>query len=1671
MAQELEQIVATLREMNRANNSNNDNFEALLANINSKLNMVDNNSKTVDLLNAYISELTRETVEKSSVTATHLTEIDKAIQIISNDLDEHVNKNFKKAYNSFVANLEKFQNETKKQKEFIETINERIAEITANQSNKKYIQRLFNQIKADLKKLNHAYKNTLDSVSSDLKSILTNITKLEQSLITDRTKDQISVLSKEIEEISSCLTSVEKRDISLEQLLSNVATSESLKVTQSIISVIIDKSEKLLATVNELSNNAEIEPENSTKELISKITKKADSLANLTDNINQTLAKVSKDIDALPNTADLENNLKILFKKIDELASDINSIDVQVDLLNVDHKLSELNEELTTIKNIIGDLNEVVTLKVLTSINDLSFENECSEIKDQVSNILTTLPQPEDIEKILEYKKSTKQVVEAFINQAEINTEEDCSTVDNTEDEIESMIDNLNFNDEFANIYDKTASIENWLITSNLKENTEAIASKMDSKAEQKDMLTVLNTVENIVDGIDKLSKSFGSANSSKTNSTEIKNAISEVKEILENNRSKFSEVEQENLETFQAIESYLKEIKVILDTSDKDLSEDVKSRLENIENCINNYKLANNNTITALIAKLDEYQEKLEEESSTGDLTPSLAEISEIKAQIDTLSKSFATLDLGNPEQANSSAFVSEILNELGSNLEELSCNIDDKLQHGFVYNAELIEEKTATIINFIRELKNSNEQGTPLYNQLDEADNKLNDYKQELEFINTDVISTLNSQSEQLLRELEPIKEMLANLANVPVAKAEVKESLTGLHESVFEDLVECTKYSKSTYDKLEDSYEKISRELTDTENNLKDFILGDIDSVIIKIDSLRSDLEDSLNRISPPDAEQMAEFKKFVEQIAQFKGDPALLVAEATQEITQNLNESLAQQHEEIKSMLSVSINNEEIIAAIEDLKNCFYSKVELLSEIKQNQINQDDELLADFEANQFEQAFEVNKNEEVISELRADFDKFSDLVKDLADENSEICEVLNVIKNKMETISVVKAEEVIPNSDDNVENNEIIVGTGNFDFVKALDLLKLDIQNLHEDIAKILPKEEQKKASAAINSFPSISFGGADNKLLTALSEKIDLMCETIKPKEWLEDIQTYIGGDIIQALLDEINGKVDILTLADNSEILNEIKEAISQIPVGETSVTSDPEIQKMLSLINEKVDILASNNDYELLEDVRDAIDRLDFASTDNSGTEKLLNTISSKIDVIAATDNSETEELLNTISSKIDVIAATDNLGEFEEIKDTLSESDAKITSMLEELGDKIESLSNQDNAATQQELEEVKSLIQAQTEYLEKLEQNEKTEAVKDCLDKLIEEVNNINSTEGSVLVQATLREMKESIMAAIVTVFEQISFIEESEDIKDFVEEKTDEINQNLANVTNQLKQITSSEEASDYVYSMQDIESDLAKLRLALSNLQESEEETQTQRLSSILENINTISLSVDELQNSITKDDELRDKFERVTTDINSLSVLTNQLIISSGESYNALSSSFEGFGKLITDKLTTKVDNVTKLLETSHASDKVMRQALIYMGEWIDSASESMNKISTNSEEIVDIKSALDSLKKSVPEQTDILNSIEEKFDEQQERLAYFEKQISKLGGLEDKFEAQQERIDRLEMSLERILTAVEDIDDSKVNRKIDKIDKQLAKLSTNIEKLASYVD
>ena len=2015
MAQELELIVDMLREMQRANSANSASFDKLLASISKKIDVMDNNSMSTDLIKAYLSELAKSLDDKYNKTLDKFSAVEQALTTVYNRQDNSVKtKDMKELFDIFSKNMNNFYTETKQQKALLSTMEMRLAEMSSNKSDKEDILRTITLLRNDFENLNYGYKSTIDKVNSDLKSILTTLLKSDQSAVTAELKDQVDILYRSINDMINYLSSIDKREANLEQLIANVATSESLKFTQGAIDSIITKTQEINERISILPNRAEFNELQETtntinsklndvvnKKSFTKITQKTDALIAQTDEIKENLANITKDIESLPDTTLFENSIKTMFAQLTTLEQDISSTNAKEITIDIQNKLLNLSEELGLIKNIVTDINDIMAAKILTAINDINFTEESSDIKEHVSRMLETLPQKEDINRILENDELNKQAFEYLIKKTDIladrldslPTHDDMDNLNNTQlslvenlqgvankediehlstrtDEIENMIDKLNFDKEFEHIYDKTSSIAQWLIDSKIKENSDELTYLVKGKAAQKDVVEILNKLENVVDAVDELSNNTDVKKVNRTvadvyqliedlkndfiNTTDMHNdsvivqlselqkvitdlttgedfdrfkddltafiekiindnaefitnfdeirtyqhniieqleninissienklltisdylinindnksfesiklELGEIKEILENKKSNFNQIEANNSQITTNIEDYLKEIKVILDTSDKNIDSNTLESINKLEESLQNYQSSNENVLIQIIDKIDNFQTSMaanENSYSQEDIKNSIAEISELKDRIIALGQTFNQLNYNKESTENNvSSFVCDKLSEIGNNLDDLSQNIESNLQSGFAYNAELIEEKTAVLLDFIKELRHNNTENIELFERLTVTDNKLIDFKQQLEFINTDVINSLNSKTEQLLEELEPIKQMIAQLGKDNFAGVELKSNLESVYENTKEELIESTKYSQSTFEKLEAAYEQISKDLSATETNIKDFILSDIDSVILKIDELKDSVEENLNKITPPDAELMTEFKEFVEEINSFKQEQRIMLKETADDIKESLSMQMNLQHDELKSILTVAMNNEEIITAIEDLKKCFNTKISEIKSIKTSELDEFDQ----FDSNEFERPFELDDNSDAINEIRQDFNRFSELIQDLSGENQEIKEVLNVIKTKMERISVIQGETAMPaNSESGTNETPVLIGDGNFDFIKALNFLKQDIQTLNTNVESVIPQKTS-----------------PENISGTTETQNLEKLAQLINPQQWLDEIKNYIAGDEIHNMLEEISGKIDILTLSNNSEWVSQIKQALQELNIDNAIKETDPQIQSMLELINEKIDIIASSNDYDVVEGVRDALENFDseqsketekllniinekidiianssendvieevrnalenFDSEQSKETEKLLNIINEKIDILATSNENdvieevrnvlenfdseqskETEKLLSIINekidilasgddpeildnnltnikeslniienkvdviaasddsegfediikllgaiekkieqnqtdinqdsfseikeilesiefkidrassaetlnniedikytllnvdekidavknnesdkeitsklelldSKIDVIAETSSIDDLEEIKQTLqdvdqkvetinklSESDAKITSILELLNHKIDIIADSEHSINQRDFQDIKDLIMAQTDYIDSLEKSNKTDAVKKCLRELTIEVNNLNSNDGTKQIQKTIKDMKESIMAAVVSVFEQVSFIEESEDIKDFVEERTDAINQSLAIVTDQLKQITNANEEPDYSYSMQDIESDLAKLRLVLNELQTNEQENNSVRLASILDNINQIGNSVEDLQNSLTKEEVfgLRIKFDRINTDIKSLTALTNQLIVKSNESYNALNNTFEDFGKIITSQLSTKVDRVTKLLETSHVSDKVMRQALIYMGEWIDSASASMNKISTNSDEIIDIKSAIEGLRTSVPEQTDILNSIEEKFDEQQERLAYFEKQISKLGGLEDKFEQQQERIDRLEMTIEKILSAVEDIDDSKVTRKIDKIDKQIAKLSTNIEKLASYVD
>lgn len=1913
MAQELELIIDMLREMKRANNTNSESFDKLLANIGSKLDVIDKNSTSSTLLKAYFGEIAKSVDDKYTTTLNKFSDIEKALKAIFQDQNEHVkNKNIKELFDSFTSSMNNFYTEARQQKVLLSSIETKLAEISNDESDKNDILRTITLLRNDFENLNHGYKSIIDNVNSDLKSILTNLIKSDQTTINSQIKEQVDVLYKATNDIISYLNSIDKRDANLEILLSNVVTNESLKLTQGAIDSIIQKSEEISEKITHLADKPDIEglqtaasimnqklDETVTKELFTKISTTTEDLVTSTDEIKKTLADVTQNIETLPNTEKLESSILDLYSKLESLSEDIDNANVSENITDIEKKLEEFNSELTVIKNIISDLNEVVTSKVMNAINDISFDEEFSDIRNHVSNMISELPQKEDINRLLANEEKNQSAVEDLIkntdllvdrldnlpthedmatlnsnqlslveNLQEVATKDDFEQLASKSDDIEEMIDSLNFDDEFKSIYDKTSNIEDWLKGSKIKENAQEIANQIETKAEQKDVLEILNSTNVLVEKLSTISQISNAENMAKTltdiysqiedlktdflnttelhnesaiskleeiqnklnysatseelanitenlkdftqtiiidskdnaenieqskklqqeliekidaidfseihkklsqnietlsndirvtidennekvqnqvaeldsklvslseylnsnltpNNEEIKNSINDIKEIILQNKKSFNEIQDDNFNKTSNIEEYIEELKTILDTSNSGIDENIKAQFLNIEETLAKFNETNDSQISKILEKLDDLTNFTDNKNETS----SISDIEEIKNQLQELGKSF--VDIKSTSEKDVAQFVANKLDELGTNLNTLTANIETGLQIGFSYNSELIEEKTAALLEFIKELRHASTDNIELYERLTVTDNKLMDFQQELELINTDVLSGLNEKTDKMIKELAPIKEMISCLAvQIPDGpqNEKVKEQLGLLHQSVQNDLTECTKYSKTALNKLEETYQRISQDLAQTENNLRDFILGDIDSVIIKIDNLKTDLEKIPSRPTTPNVEQMQEYNDFVAQIEEFKNEQKEYISDLAKDIKTNINENIQAKHDEIKSMLAVAINNKEIINAINDLKKLFKTKAKQLVENPEepDSIETDE----DFENNEIEKVFEESKNDKIIAEIKEDFSNFTKMISQLSGENSEIISVLNSIKDKIDTITVIKKEreltetdlnedadiqdfdididdddsqdikaesdfeeEAFHNEDETNNGDEIIVGSENFDFLKAFDLLKQDINNLRADIERVLPQQNK-------SSIPSL---GNDN-LLLSLNNKIELLAKTLN-RNWLEEVKEYIESSDIHSMLEEINSKIDILTLSDNSEWISEIKQALDQLNGNEEA--GDSKLHSMLSLISEKIDILAASDNYDLIEDVRDEIlDALQNIQpkSDNSEIKDLINSLDAKIDILADTDStiqlsdlrvaidsiedkidalalagedsaeiddikttlktieneinklnseqavqgSEYSEIFDTIKDSLDVIEYKIESGETEENIKKLSETDAKITSMLELLNHKIDIISSsEDSLNAAEDIEDVKQLILAQTDYIERFERNSKTDAVKKCLKELTEEVNYLssNSNTNSKQVQKAMKDMKESIMAAVVTIFEQVSFVEETEDIKDFVEEKTDVINQNLVEVTKQLKQITSSTEDTDYNYSMQDIESDLAKLRLALNELQNNSIESQSSELSNISDTLYKITSSVEELQNSMTQDD-----IKDLKYDIN---------------------NGLEGIGKNLTNQISRKVDKVTKLLEKSSDSDKVMRQALIYMGEWIDSASESMNKISTNSDEIVDVKSAIEDLKSSMPEHKEILTSLEEKFDEQQERLSYFEKQISKLGTLEDRFDEQQERIDRLEMTIEKVLSAVEDIDDSRVTRKIDKIDKQLAKLSTNIEKLASYVD
>jgi len=351
----------------------------------------------------------------------------------------------------------------------------------------------------------------------------------------------------------------------------------------------------------------------------------------------------------------------------------------------------------------------------------------------------------------------------------------------------------------------------------------------------------------------------------------------------------------------------------------------------------------------------------------------------------------------------------------------------------------------------------------------------------------------------------------------------------------------------------------------------------------------------------------------------------------------------------------------------------------------------------------------------------------------------------------------------------------------------------------------------------------------------------------------------------------------------------------------------------------------------------------------------------------------------------------------------------------------------------------------------------------------------------------------VDITKKELRESLKSSLGNNFNDIL------SSLDILHEKTGSVDYNCHNLVNEIKEmkntISSAKDAAesveDYSYTLQDVESDIAKIRLSLKEISQSKVEVDTDKF----EYLDKLS-GLDKL-NDLDKLDSLDrlcdldklNNLDKINDDLTSLSTRTNKLLLNSDESYSVLRDNLSDFKNIIyhleerirhidnteiingADK---KLDNLNKLMIQSVNSDKIFNQTFMYLAEWIDKADEKLNKIEEKLSDIDEVKQSINAVQKSMLKSSDLdalFDKFAKKFDKQQEKINSLEATIDKLNKKAPAKTAKETDLKSLVKEVLALSERPESKADTKLAKKVDSIDKQLATFGKSIEKISSYVD
>ena len=1576
---------------------------------------------------------------------------DKKFEEFSNSLKEVV-ENIYKGLGEFDTNLKLTTSETEKVLNLIKSLDINIGfeKITS------LLDSSVNDIKSELK---DSVQKTMTLNDANITRVINDISSSADALNSRLSKSQMEVSSLCEKNFSSVFEKVSD----LKNLIAQI-DENSVSANNAIFSSITDR---LTIFENGLRTSLETQ-----EKCVSH------SSAQLIDQI-ETIKNVSSVLDYKLDSSIVESgNLKKEFLSLKEavdgvLALDfVNTVkDLRVDLYASKQELinvfeaanSDLSEKFTDdlygkYELLISKLDSIVDEIKQVQASSLagfkvSLENISASLVDIISYVSeqktasidtfsTNINELADSlkENSLNYVETVRDIVDVIRLQVE-------NDIKGLNEDLYSGIDNLK----------RVVSENSEDLKKELKYSYSKLIELQDSYKEMKDALNVNN-----ISVSDKFSEVVSTTETVKT---ELDSKIAALRTVLLDKVSEFKqEFTCENADK-------ISELKFSVENLYNKSSEDIASVLSELKESLESISSDNVNGRTQTLAKILDSFVSIKEHLNT--LNSNSCALLEEK--MDSVTADFTSLkvllnSLNESAAETLSDKVSVILDDFSS-VKAVLERVDENIDGDMTRQLSIIESNFESLVSQMAILFDKSDQAlteriSTEFATISDTINlgiaeKLEDYKLKIEDVFDKLRARAASQSDYLQERI-----------------ADINSSLKSLWK-----------------EQADNNY----AQLTDIANELKLIIDENVKDANLECESFKEKLNIFTNNIEQNNNILVQDLKSQLDDITKYVDSVLEL---QSQDIVAELNIKSESFDEKFNTITSLATStSESLLKTNEELVS-----IRTAINVNQGLINDFDKAMSESMSSLKALTAEISAGE-----LQA-FDKY---IENVTGQFEAQKQALDVSRDFI--VDLVKKELVLVSQ--NIEKEtDVIIG----EIIEQFDLMR---KNQADDVIKLTSNIEE-----LINAH---IYNGIED-----LKSYLDIKTDSSTLSSKLDNLKLEMSASVEQ-IVNDLNKMLDagVFTASmSDYRLANEIlvNSALESLQAKLESLIEDraDSINNQLLLNNKDIEEKLSLFDKKFVETVVDKYEEIKLlTNTYNKSFDDIGNSIANILN-----DFSGVKALLDNKIDSIIVAMKKANESTNEEVK-LLAEQFESLRSQISN-----KSFDEAFQASINKQIGSLEELVLKQMGYIEDItdlcsanlpDVAEMNVLVKHTLlEKFDNFANIIESQDVEGLLENELKQFKSEIITQFINVFNQVSFLAEQEEILDFIQEKHDELITVLSHIVTSADEITtvndnllvvdtkidslkedidlinekitaiiSSEDEIDYVYSLHDLESDIANLRIALNEVKNNNHENDFEELISSTNQVYN-------LVESIKSD---------LTDDIESISSRTNKLLLASDESYKSLQDNLQDFKLVINDldertrnfaedsglnRIDSKLNVINSMMHNGEKTNKVFNQVFEYLAEWVDNASVQINGICDKVEtldNIGQIKDMLIELKADASDNTDSLEMIEalgDVFEKQAKRIQMLENKLDKiivestihhnntkidmspmeetlnkfLVSIDAKMNTQQDKIKSLEAKLEEAINQFGEQESNLLTKKVGGMDRKISKLSKSIEMLASHV-